>query len=48
MSVRTVLVVDDSPTERFYLSDILRKHGYEVTPAAARRAWPWPRRSGPT
>lgn len=30
MSVRTVLVVDDSPTERYYLTDILQKHGYAV------------------
>lgn len=34
MSVRTVLVVDDSPTERFYLTDILRKNGYEVLNAS--------------
>lgn len=33
MSVRKVLVVDDSPTERFYLGDILRKGGYEVVTA---------------
>jgi twitching motility two-component system response regulator PilH len=33
MKVRKVLVVDDSPTERFYLSDILRKGGYEVITA---------------
>jgi len=30
MSIRTILVVDDSPTERFFLTDILRKNGYEV------------------
>ncbi len=35
MSVRTVLVVDDSPTERFFLTDILRKHGYEVLNASS-------------
>lgn len=33
MPVHKVLVVDDSPTERFYLSDILRKSGYEVITA---------------
>lgn len=33
MPVRKVLVVDDSPTERFYLSDILRKSGYAVVTA---------------
>lgn len=30
MSIRTILVVDDSPTERYYLTDMLQKHGYEV------------------
>ncbi len=35
MSVRTVLVVDDSPTERFYLTDILRRHGYVVLNACS-------------
>jgi twitching motility two-component system response regulator PilH len=30
MSIRTILVVDDSPTERYFLTDILRRHGYEV------------------
>ncbi len=33
MPVRKVLVVDDSPTERYYLGDILRKGGYEVITA---------------
>ncbi len=33
MAVRKVLVVDDSPTERFYLGDILRKGGYDVVTA---------------
>jgi twitching motility two-component system response regulator PilH len=28
MPIRTVLVVDDSPTERFYLVDILKKNGF--------------------
>ena len=30
MSVKKVLVVDDSPTERYAISEILRKAGYEV------------------
>ncbi len=30
MSIRTILVVDDSPTDRFFLTDILRKNGFEV------------------
>jgi twitching motility two-component system response regulator PilH len=33
MSVKKVLVVDDSPTERFFLTDLLRKNGYEVITA---------------
>jgi twitching motility two-component system response regulator PilH len=33
MTVKRVLVVDDSPTERFFLSDLLRKSGYEVITA---------------
>lgn len=33
MPVKRVLVVDDSPTERFFLTDLLRKHGYEVLTA---------------
>jgi twitching motility two-component system response regulator PilH len=33
MPVKKVLIVDDSPTERFYLTDVLRKNGYEVITA---------------
>ncbi|MCS6786806.1 MAG: response regulator [Thiobacillaceae bacterium] len=33
--MHTVLVVDDSPTERHYLSDILRQQGYAVLSAAS-------------
>ena len=33
MPVRTVLVVDDSPTDRQYLVDMLVRNGYHVTPA---------------
>jgi twitching motility two-component system response regulator PilH len=33
MPIKKVLVVDDSPTERFYLVDILRKHGFETETA---------------
>lgn len=33
MAIHTVLVVDDSPTERYFLTDILRKSGYEVLTA---------------
>lgn len=30
MPVKTVLVIDDSPTERFYVTEILQSQGYEV------------------
>ncbi len=33
MPIRKVLVVDDSPTERFYLVDILRRNGFEADTA---------------
>jgi twitching motility two-component system response regulator PilH len=29
-----ILIVDDSPTERFYLADLLSKKGYQVVMAA--------------
>ncbi len=33
MPVKKVLIVDDSPTERYFLTDVLRKQGYEVISA---------------
>jgi len=30
MSIRRILIVDDSPTERHVLNDMLTKSGYEV------------------
>ena len=33
MPIRKVLVVDDSPTERFYLADLLTKNGFLVLTA---------------
>jgi twitching motility two-component system response regulator PilH len=33
MAIQRILIVDDSPTERYYLSDILAKKGYTVTVA---------------
>ena len=30
MPVHKILIVDDSPTERFYLADLLGKQGYQV------------------
>jgi twitching motility two-component system response regulator PilH len=33
MAIQNVLIVDDSPTERYYLSDMLVRHGYTVSSA---------------
>ena len=33
MSVQKILIVDDSPTERYYLTDILVKNGFSVSTA---------------
>ncbi len=33
MPIRKILVVDDSPTERFALTDLLNRHGYQVITA---------------
>ncbi|MEW5769283.1 MAG: response regulator [Pseudomonadota bacterium] len=33
MPVKRILIVDDSPTERFFLTDLLRKNGYEILTA---------------
>ncbi|WP_028312242.1 response regulator transcription factor [Derxia gummosa] len=33
MAIKKVLVVDDSPTERFYLADLLTKAGFVVVTA---------------
>jgi len=33
MPIQKILVVDDSKTEQMYISDILRKNGYQVTTA---------------
>ncbi len=33
MPIKKVLIVDDSPTERFFLTDLLRKQGYDVLTA---------------
>ena len=33
MAIQKILIVDDSPTERYYLADILVRNGYTVTTA---------------
>ncbi|MYM89074.1 response regulator [Rugamonas sp. FT82W] len=33
MAIHKVLIVDDSPTERYYLTDILVKNGFSVSTA---------------
>jgi twitching motility two-component system response regulator PilH len=33
VAIHKILIVDDSPTERFYLTDILARAGYTVTTA---------------
>jgi twitching motility two-component system response regulator PilH len=33
MTIQKILVVDDSPTERYFLSDILIKNGFSVSTA---------------
>lgn len=33
MAIQKVLIVDDSPTERYYLTDILVRNGFTVTTA---------------
>jgi twitching motility two-component system response regulator PilH len=33
MAIQKILVVDDSPTERYFLTDILIKNGFSVTTA---------------
>ena len=33
MPAKTILVVDDSPTERFFLNELLTKNGYKVITA---------------
>lgn len=35
MPIKNVLVVDDSPTDREYLTDLLAKNGYRVSSAAS-------------
>jgi twitching motility two-component system response regulator PilH len=34
MAIQKILIVDDSPTERYFLTDILIKNGFSVSTAA--------------
>jgi twitching motility two-component system response regulator PilH len=38
MPIKTILVVDDSPTERYFLTDLLRKNGFEIVAAESGEA----------
>jgi twitching motility two-component system response regulator PilH len=31
MAIKKILIVDDSPTERYFLNELLSKHGFAVT-----------------
>ena len=31
MPIKKILIVDDSPTERYFLNELLSKHGFSVT-----------------
>lgn len=33
MPIKNVLIIDDSPTERYHLSEILKKQGYQISVA---------------
>lgn len=33
MPIKKILIVDDSPTERYFLSDLLTRHGFSVSAA---------------
>jgi len=33
MPIKSILIVDDSPTERYFLNELLLKHGFAVTTA---------------
>ena len=33
MAIQKILIVDDSPTERYYLTAILERNGFTVTTA---------------
>ena len=39
MPIKNILVVDDSPTERFFTVDLLTKAGYQVTTADNGEEW---------
>jgi CheY-like chemotaxis protein len=41
VAIQNILIVDDSPTERYYLTDILVRNGFpSAPPRMARKRWP--------
>ena len=38
MAIKKILIVDDSPTDRQFLSDMLAKSGFNITTAVPRSA----------
>jgi len=49
MPVKKILIADDSPSDRHYLSEKLAKQGYHcITPRAAPKPWPSRRASART
>ena len=42
MSVKKILVIDDSPTERHFLTEILSKNNYQVITAVNGCCHAWP------
>ena len=49
MTINKILVVDDSPTERYSMQEVLTRNGYQVVTAeSGEMPLPRARASGPT